>query len=26
LFWYTLLFGWCIPVIFGLRLLRRKHN
>jgi hypothetical protein len=26
LFWYTLLFGWIIPVIFGLRILRRRHN
>jgi len=26
LFWCTLLFGWCIPIILGLRLLRRKPN
>jgi len=26
LFWCTLLLGWCIPIILGLRLLRRKLN
>ena len=26
LFWCTLLLGWCIPIILGLRLLRRKPN
>ena len=26
LFWCTLLLGWCIPIILGLRLLRRNPN
>ncbi|HTW31098.1 MAG TPA: hypothetical protein VMD76_05435 [Candidatus Sulfotelmatobacter sp.] len=26
LLWSTLLLGWCIPIILGLRLLRRKPN
>jgi len=26
IFWCTLLLGWCIPIILGLRLLRRKLN